>query len=115
MAKKVADIGGKRLVGLAPNAWAQWVTGDTQVMAQEIIGSDFQWIGRENNVLIKADSPSLGEFLIANELQLRYKKKMPARMRAYAALAEEKYGLPVYPVLINILAPSSTTQVQQSF
>jgi predicted transposase YdaD len=28
---------------------------------------------------------------------------MPKRMRAYAALAEEKFDLPTYPVLINIL------------
>ncbi len=28
---------------------------------------------------------------------------MPRRMRAYAGLAEEKYNLPTYPVLINIL------------
>lgn len=28
---------------------------------------------------------------------------MPRRMRAYAGLAEEKYQLPTYPVLINIL------------
>ena len=112
---KVSDIGGKRLISLAPNAWAQWVTGQTNVVAKEIIGSDFQWVSRENDVLLKAVSPNLGEFLIANELQLRYNNKMPARMRAYAALAEEKYGLPVYPVLINILPPASTVQVQNSF
>lgn len=28
---------------------------------------------------------------------------MPKRMRAYAALAEEKYNLPTYPVVVNIL------------
>ncbi|MBO1351236.1 MAG: Rpn family recombination-promoting nuclease/putative transposase [Hormoscilla sp. GUM202] len=28
---------------------------------------------------------------------------MPRRVRAYTALAEEKYQIPVYPVLINIL------------
>jgi predicted transposase YdaD len=28
---------------------------------------------------------------------------MPRRVRAYAGLAEEKYQLPTYPVLINIL------------
>ncbi len=28
---------------------------------------------------------------------------MPRRMRAYVALAEEKYKLPTYPVLVNIL------------
>ena len=33
---------------------------------------------------------------------------MPRRMRAYAALAEEKYNLPTYPVLINILKGSNT-------
>jgi predicted transposase YdaD len=31
-------------------------------------------------------------------------------MKAYAALAEEKYNLPVYPVLINIL-PNSLTEI----
>jgi predicted transposase YdaD len=34
--------------------------------------------------------------------------KMPRRVRCYAALAEEKYQLPTYPVLINILQTSDT-------
>ncbi|WP_289500385.1 transposase [Gloeocapsopsis sp. IPPAS B-1203] len=33
---------------------------------------------------------------------------MPRRMRAYAGLAEEKYNLPTYPVLINILKSTDT-------
>ncbi len=43
---------------------------------------------------------------------------MPRRMRAYIALAEEKYNLPVYPVLINILKVSETeipTSYQSEF
>ncbi|GAX36221.1 hypothetical protein NIES3585_22470 [Nodularia sp. NIES-3585] len=32
---------------------------------------------------------------------------MPRRMRAYVGLAEEKYNLPIYPVLINILKVSN--------
>ena len=112
---KVADIGGKRLISLAPDAWVRWVTGNPNVVAREMIGSDFQWVSRENDVLLKAFSPTLGEFLIANELQLRYNDRMPARMRAYAALAEEKYGLPVYPVLVNILTPASTVEIRDSF
>ncbi|NJM76264.1 MAG: hypothetical protein HC852_11315 [Acaryochloridaceae cyanobacterium RU_4_10] len=36
-------------------------------------------------------------------------------MRAHTALAEEKYSLPVYPVLINILPPSSTVTVSDRF
>ncbi|MGK7902983.1 MAG: DUF4351 domain-containing protein [Hormoscilla sp.] len=31
---------------------------------------------------------------------------MPRRVRAYTALAEEKYNLPVYPILVNILKPT---------
>ena len=32
-------------------------------------------------------------------------------MRAYAALAEEKYGLPTYPVLVNILSPGANVTI----
>ncbi len=82
-----ADIGGKRLIGLAPTAWVQWVTQQTDVVAQEILGSEFQWLSRENDVLVRADSPTHGEFLILNELQLRYHTRLPKRMHAYSALA----------------------------
>lgn len=57
-------------------------------------------------MLIRAWDPELGEFLIANEIQLRYSGEMPRRMRLYAALAEEKFKLPVYPVLVVILPES---------
>jgi predicted transposase YdaD len=112
---KVSDIGGKRLLGLSPDAWAKWVTQQDDVVALEILGSEFQWISRENDVLMKVRSPIHGEFLILTELQLRYTDKMPLRMRAYAALAQEKYGLPVYPVLVNILPPSDPTIVCDRF
>jgi predicted transposase YdaD len=112
---KVSDIGGKRLLGLAPDAWAKWVTRQADVVALEILGSDFQWVSRENDVLMKVYSPIHGDFLILTELQLRYTDKMPLRMRAYAALAQEKYKLPVYPVLVNILQPSETTVVRDRF
>jgi predicted transposase YdaD len=112
---KVADIGGKRLISLAPDAWVQWVTQSSSVMAREILNSEFQWVSRQNDVLMKAFSPEVGEFLVLNELQLRYNKKVPRRIRAYAGLAEEKYELPTYPVLINILPPASTVTVQGRF
>ena len=107
---KKADLGSKRLISLAPNNWVQWITEDQTIKVQEFLSSEFQWIGRDNDVLLKVNSPTEGNFLILNELQLRYKKEMPLRMKAYAALAEEKYNLPVYPVLINIL-PNSLTQI----
>jgi predicted transposase YdaD len=102
-------------LGLAPDTWARWVTQQPDVIAQEILGSEFQWVSRENDVLMKVYSPTWGEFLILTELQLRYAIKMPLRMRAYIALAEERYGLPVFPVLVNILPPSSKTEIPDRF
>ncbi|MFN6518294.1 MAG: Rpn family recombination-promoting nuclease/putative transposase [Nostoc sp. CreGUA01] len=112
---KAADTGSKRLISLAPDAWVQWVTQRPDVVAKEILGSEFQWISRESDVLVKAYSKTNGDFLVLNELQLRYRKQMPLRMRAYTALAEEKYQLPTYPVLINILPPPSGVSVVNSY
>lgn len=112
---KVADIGSKRLINLAPDAWVQWVTQRPEVVAKEILGSEFQWISRETDVLVKAYSATHGDFLVLNELQLRYTAQMPLRMRAYAALAQERYRLPTYPVLINILPPPSTLTILNSY
>ncbi|UCJ12669.1 MAG: DUF4351 domain-containing protein [Phormidium sp. PBR-2020] len=49
------------------------------------------------------------------ELQLRYHRKMPLRVRAYTALAGEKYELPVYPVLINILPHVKDPQIPSCY
>ncbi|MBC6417303.1 MAG: Rpn family recombination-promoting nuclease/putative transposase [Prochloron sp. SP5CPC1] len=114
MPKKKADISTKRLINLAPNQWIQWLMQRSQLEVREIISSDFQWVNREGDVLVKAYSTDLGEFLILNELQLRYNKKVPRRMRAYAGLAGEKYELPVYPVLVNMLE-ASTERISSSF
>ncbi|MGH2415047.1 MAG: Rpn family recombination-promoting nuclease/putative transposase [Microcystaceae cyanobacterium] len=112
---KPADIGGKRLISLAPDAWVKWVTQSPDVFAREILACEFQWISRESDVVVKAYHSQIGEFLVLNELQLRYNTRLPLRMRAYAALAEERYNLPVYPVLINILSPSKTVGIVDSY
>ncbi|MEA5605788.1 Rpn family recombination-promoting nuclease/putative transposase [Nostoc sp. UHCC 0252] len=103
---KAADISTKRLISLAPENWVKWVTKIPDIVSGEILNSEFQWISRESDVLVRASSSQYGEFIVLNELQLRYKPEMPKRMRAYAALAEEKYNLPTYPVLLNILKAS---------
>ncbi|MEI1377531.1 Rpn family recombination-promoting nuclease/putative transposase [Nostoc sp. UHCC 0926] len=111
---KPADVSTKKLISLAPDNWVRWVTQILNLVAGEILTSEFQWISRESDVLIRVTSPQHGEFLVLNELQLRYQSKMPRRMRAYAALAEEKYNLPTYPVLINILK-TGNNEIPTSF
>jgi predicted transposase YdaD len=91
---KKADLGSKRLISLAPNNWVQWIMQENDLEVQEILSTDFQWIERESDVILKVSSPEDGEFLLLNELQLRYKDNLPQRMRNYAALAEEKFNLP---------------------
>ncbi|MBN3944429.1 MAG: Rpn family recombination-promoting nuclease/putative transposase [Nostoc sp.] len=111
---KAADVSTKKLISLAPNNWAKWVTGIPDIVTGEILNTEFQWISRQSDVVIQAESPQYGKFLILNELQLRYTSEMPRRMRAYAALAEEKYKLQTYPVLINILKISNS-EIPTSF
>lgn len=111
---KPADTSTKKLISLAPDNWVRWVTNIPNIQAGEILSGEFQWISRESDVLIRATSPEHGEFLVLNELQLRYSSKMPRRMRSYAALAEEKYELPTYPVLINIL-PTGDVEIPTNF
>ncbi|MDZ8105650.1 MAG: Rpn family recombination-promoting nuclease/putative transposase [Nostoc sp. DedQUE12a] len=105
---KPADVSTKRLISLAPDNWVKWVTQIPDVIVGEILNSEFQWLSRQSDVLIRVENQEYGKFLVINELQLRYKPEMPRRMRAYTALAEEKYNLPTYPVLINILKGTNT-------
>ncbi len=70
MTQKLADISTKRLISLAPDRWIQWLMGSSGLKVLQIISDEFQWVARESDVLVKAYSPDLGEFLILNELQL---------------------------------------------
>lgn len=106
-----ADISSKRLIALAPDGWVKWVTQTPDMVAQNLLDSEFQWISRETDTLIKAYSPTTGEILALNEFQFRPHPRMPRRIRAYAGLAEEKYNLRVYPVLINIFPPEGNTPI----
>jgi predicted transposase YdaD len=64
---------------------------------------------------MRVSSPEQGSFLLLNELQLRPDDEMPLRIRAYSSLAEEKYKCPVYPIVVNILEPSSNTVIPNCY
>ncbi|WP_159788855.1 DUF4351 domain-containing protein [Sodalinema gerasimenkoae] len=115
MAEKKSDIGSKKLVSLVPESWASWLTNCPNIKVEELLDSNLQWVGRENDSLMKVSTPELGLFLLLVELQLRYHRKMPLRVRAYTALAGEKYELPVYPVLINILPHVKDPQIPSCY
>ena len=110
-----ADIGSRRLISLAPTAWVRWLLGDDTLDAIDLLSADFQWVGRESDALIRVRSPEHGDFVVVNEIQLHYNPEMPRRMRAYASLAHERYGVPVYPVLVNILPPAAGVEIPTRF
>ena len=105
-----ADLGGRRLIDLRPDDWLRFVTGRPEVRCVERLDGRLQWVGRETDVLLRAQDPEAGEFLVNIELQLRPDPRMPLRVEAYAALAEQKYRLPVYSVVVNILPGSGAEQ-----
>jgi len=74
---KPADISAKSLIGLSSDKWAKWVTELSDITVTDVFSSEFQWISRQGDVLIRAYSPECGEFLIVNEVQLRYNENMP--------------------------------------
>ena len=61
---KSADISTKKLISLAPDNWVKWVTQIPDIVAGEILNSEFQWVSRESDVLIRAESPQYGKFLV---------------------------------------------------
>ena len=110
-----ADSGTKKLISLSPSAWARWVSGRDDIIAENPLDHEFQWVTRRSDALIPCTSASTGPFLMPTELLLRYNSNVSRRMRAYAALAEEKYNLPTYPVLLVMLPPGDDTEIPDRF
>ena len=112
---KTSDISSKRLISLDPQAWARWALGRDDLTDCEILSGEFQLLSRDTDTLMRVAAPLLGNFLILFEIQLRYTKAMPRRLRAYAALAEEKYQLPVYVILVNIRRVADETEIAHRY
>jgi len=99
-----ADVGGKRVLGTAPETWVRWLLEEPGLEVQATLTEEFRFVLRHSDELLHVRG-RWDEFLVLTELQLRRDPRMPLRMRAYAALAEQKYGLPVYPVVLFLLPP----------
>ena len=95
---QAADLGTKRLISLRPNQWVQWVTARSDVVAEEVVSAEYEWVGRSDDTVIRAYSASVGQFAIPIEVQLRPEERMPWRMFGYSGLSAEKTRLPLYPL-----------------
>ena len=112
---QVADLGSKRLIGLRPGQWVKWVTGRDDVVAEELLSADYQWVGRSDDAVIRAYCPEVGQFAVPIEVQLRPQERMPWRMFGYSGLSAEKTELPVYPVVVNLLPPKQDMAIPAAY
>jgi len=99
-----ADIGGKHVLGKAPETWVRWLFGNPDLDVLTTVTEEFRFVLRHSDALLLVQEEN-GRFLLLTELQLHNDARMPRRMRAYTALAEEQYDLPTYPVVLHLLPP----------
>jgi len=109
-----ADVSGKWLFGDAPEDWVRWMLADPTLEVEEFLSAEFQHVLRHSDSLLRVRDMQ-GPFLLLVELQLHYDPGMPWRMQAYAALAEEKYKLPAYPLVFYLLPPSPSVSLPDRY
>lgn len=88
-----ADVSSKHVLAGEPVEWVRWLLQDATAEVEECLSGEFQFIQRYSDEIFRVRGQT-GPFLLAMEVQLRVDLRMPRRMRAYAALAEEKYTQP---------------------
>ena len=108
------DVSSKWVLGGSPDLWVRWVLNDPTLEVEELLDAEFQFVGRASDSLLRVRGTE-GFFLVLTEVQLRADPRMPRRIRAYAALAEEKYDLPVYPVVLCLLPSPTGDQIPDQF
>jgi predicted transposase YdaD len=105
-----ADVSSKHLLAGDPTAWVRWLLNDPQVVVEESLSAEFRFVLRHSDELFRVRGQG-GPFALLVEVQLRIDERMPKRMRAYVALAEERYDVPVYPVVFYLLPPATETSL----
>ena len=100
------DISSKYILAGEPVEWVRWLLQDATAQVEECLSGELQFILRHSDELFRVRRQQ-GPFVLLVEVQLHVDPRMPRRMRAYAALAEEKYDLPAYPVVFCLLPPGA--------
>ncbi len=103
MSKK--DSGGKYLIDRDPTGWVRWLLDNPTLIVSKVLSTEFQFVTRRSDSLLQVETKS-GTFLVLVELQLHHDPDMPARLQNYGAMARQKYGLPVFIIVIYLIEPS---------
>ncbi len=103
-------MGSKYVLAGDPTEWVRWILQDDSVEVEEVLSGEFRFLLRHSDTVLRVRGRQ-GPFVLVVEVQLRLDKRMPRRMRAYAALAEERYDLPVYPAVLYLLPPPKPVEL----
>lgn len=108
------DLSSKSIIHFYNHVWLEWLLKQPLVVEAEL-SSDFQFIGRASDSLLQVYNPQDGHFLALTELEFNPKPRTPTRLTAYAALAREKYNLPVFVTVIYFRPPPADTTIESVF
>jgi predicted transposase YdaD len=98
------DISGKYLIDRDPVGWVHWLFEDPTLEVIQILSPEFQFVARHTDFLVKVRDHN-GEFCILIELQLQYDATIPLRTLIYSGLAQQKFSLPVAPIVVYLTPP----------
>jgi len=107
------DTGSKHIIHLYNRAWVEWSL-QQQLEVESELSSEFEFIARASDSLLKVKGKS-GRFLALTELQFQYKKDIPERLMAYAALARNKYKLDVFVTVVYFLPPGEDAKIAKEY
>ena len=107
------DLNTKSTIPFYQQVWLEWLQQPLIIEAE--LSSDFQFIEGTSSSLLQVYTPQDGRFLILTELEFSPKPRTPTRLTAYAALAREKYDLPVFVTVIYFRPPPADTTIESVF
>jgi len=108
------DLSSKSIIHFYNHVWLEWLLKQSLTVEAEL-SSDFQFIGRASDSLLQVSNPQDGPFLALTELEFSPKPRTPTRLFAYAALAQDKYNLPVFVTVIYFRPPPADTAIESAF
>ncbi|HFQ93728.1 MAG TPA: hypothetical protein ENK32_06945 [Anaerolineae bacterium] len=108
------DIGGKYLIDRDPESWIRWLLKDDSLEVVKVLSPEFQFVTRRTDSIMQVIDRD-GPFIALAELQLHFDRGMPARLQNYTAMARQKYGLNVVPVVLFLTEPPPGAEIQTCY
>lgn len=108
------DISGKYLIDRDPEGWIRWLLADPTLEVMQSLSTEFQFVARRGDSLLQVRGKE-GVFAALAELQLQHDVTMPARLQNYCAMARQKFGLPIVPIVVYLTPPSPGVELATAY